>query len=572
MPLWSLTQERVEKLRRQIGDIEREVDKLIKLSKEDLWKMDLDLFIEEWRTQLDEEHQRKRRINNMGRRTSQKVKVVASGPSIKKRKGLGDDEDDDFEDRPKAKKPAPPKVKRTEVIVEKSKEPLLKTWLSGNGTQGKNPAKYHDGNSSEVEPEPAGANDIVTEAKKAKPAPQKKTLAVPDDSEEEEVVATKPVARKGRAAASKPIRYAGGSDSDGSNGDDLLGDITNMVKGLPGGETKPSTDSKSLFSTSRALPNGSTSLKPAPPAATKTYAEISDDDDTNFMGLVPQHSPRRSINVTKNAELTDEEEEDEDDVRPLTTSKARSQASAKPSKPAPPEKARFVVKSESESEDDDDDNDIVFPKSKSRPAQPSKPAAAPKRSKPALKPTAAAKKKEAAPKKAKTAPAPVTKKAPHLSPAAKAYAVKQAKNLKKNRLLDSDDDDDEDDNADGAIDVDAMADDLLDSPIRPRAAAASGKEEGDSNLEDSSPAPAVVVRDNKKKKNAATTAYTTTTSTTVSNATGRPARRAAVQKKKPVYVLSDDEEDEDDSGVQGFGIEDGDDDDSEVEADFDESE
>lgn len=539
-----------------------EVDKLIKLSKEDLWKRDLDLFIDEWRAQLDEEHQRKRRINNMGRRTSTKVKVAASGPSIKKRKGLGDDEDDDFDDRPKAKKPAPPKVKRKEVIVEKSKEPLLKTWLSGNGTQGKNPPKYHDGNTSEAEQEPENANGLVTEAKKAKPAPQKKAVAAPKEPEEEETV-TKPVARKGRAVASKPISYGAASESDDSNGDDLLGDITNMVKGLPGGETESSTDTKSFFSTSRAIPTGSTGLKTAPLAPTKTYAEISDDDDTNFMGLVPQQSPRRSINITKNAQLTDEE--DEDDVRPLTINKPRSQVTSKTAKSVPAEKARAVVKSESEAEDDDDD--IILPKAKSRPIPSTKSAAvaATKPSKPASKPAAPAKKKEPAPKKTKTAPAPTTKKAPNLSPAAKAYASKQAKNLQKNRLLDSDDD--EEDNAeDGAIDVDAMADDLLDSPVRPRAGA--WKDE-DGDLMDSSPAPVVAKDEKKKKKKTVATSSTAAAAPPVNAATGRPARRAAAEKKKPVYVLSDD--DDEDSGLQGFGVEDGDDG-SEDEVDFDESE
>jgi DNA topoisomerase-2 len=54
MPLWSLTQERVEKLLRQIGDKEMEVDILMKKSKEDLWKHDLGEFIAEWRLQLEE--------------------------------------------------------------------------------------------------------------------------------------------------------------------------------------------------------------------------------------------------------------------------------------------------------------------------------------------------------------------------------------------------------------------------------------------------------------------------------------------------------------------------------------
>jgi DNA topoisomerase II len=508
MPLWSLTQERVEKLKRQIGDVEVEVDKLIKLSKEDLWKKDLDSFIDEWRVQLDDEHKRKRRINNMGRRTSTKVKVAASGPANRRRKGQGGNDDDDFDDGPKSKKPAPLKVRKIEVPAVK-KEGALNNWLtSGNGTQGKHPPRSHDGNSSEMEPEPEKTRGKAVESKKARPAAKAKAVPVPDDSDSDEIL-TKPVARKARAAASKPIRYGGGeSDSDDSNGDDLLGDITNMVKGLPGGDHKPSTDTKSLFSTSRAIPNSSASLKPPPSVATKKYAEISDDDDTNFMALVPQQSPRRSINVTKNALLTDDEDEEEDEIRPLTTNTARSQA-IKASKPAPPAKAKVTGKSESETEAGDDEDDMVTTKPKPKP----RPAAASKAPKAAAQKPAAAKKDPPPPKKTK---APAKKLPNQLSPAAKAYAAKQAKHIKKTKLLDSEDEEDA---------IDAMADDLLDSPIN---AVGVGAKEDDSDGEDELP---------------------------VKQTSARPARRAAVVKKKPVYVLSDDDDEEvdEDSVGGGFG-------------------
>jgi DNA topoisomerase II len=574
MPLWSLTQERVEKLRRQIGEIEMEVDTLIKLSKEDLWKKDLDLFIDEWRAQLDEEHKRNRRINNMGRRASKIVKVTASGPGTKKRKGLGDYDDDDFEDRPKAKRPAPPKVKRTEIIVEK-KQNTLTGFFAGNGTKGKNPARNNDGSSSDIEPEQdlvvstaADAKNMKSaDAKNTKPAAKVKTAPVSDQSDEADIV-KKPVARKARAAAAKPIHYGGGeSESDDSNGDDLLGDITNMVKGLPGGGTKPSTEKTSLFSSSRTIPSSSTSLKPTAPPITRNYAEISDDDDTNFMALAPQQSPRRSIHVTKNAQLTDDEAEDEDDIRPLTTNKTRPRATTKPPKPAAAEKTKPVLKSETDTEGDndikpvdgeDDDDDVLITKTKSK----SRPATAkPKASKPTTtaKPAAPpAAKKAAGPKNPKpaTATATAAKKAAQaptpLSPAAKAYAAKQAKNnSKKSKLPNSDDDDeaDGDDAMDIDMDIDGMADDLLDSPV-----AASTGVGAASELEDS---PPVV-----KKKSAAVAPAATS---------GRPARRAVVEakKKRPVYVVSSDEdEDEGEDGEDGSDGGDSDGVDGESDEDF----
>ena len=60
MPIWSLTRERIDKLLKQVGDKELEIDTLIKLTKEDLWTKDLDEFLAEWRFQLDDEAKRQK--------------------------------------------------------------------------------------------------------------------------------------------------------------------------------------------------------------------------------------------------------------------------------------------------------------------------------------------------------------------------------------------------------------------------------------------------------------------------------------------------------------------------------
>ena len=66
MPIWSLTQERIDRLQQQIGDREVEVDTLSKLTPQDIWKIDLDDFIAEWRFQLDDEAKRQKKAANMG--------------------------------------------------------------------------------------------------------------------------------------------------------------------------------------------------------------------------------------------------------------------------------------------------------------------------------------------------------------------------------------------------------------------------------------------------------------------------------------------------------------------------
>lgn len=582
MALWSLTQERVEKLRRQIGDVEIEMDTLIKLSKEDLWTQDLDAFLEQWHIDLDEEHKRKRKATSRGRRTSKMVKVGGAGPMVKKRKGQANYEsDDDFEaERPK-KKIAP---KKKEIVVPK-KQTLLPSIFS-QASSNKDAPITLDGHSSEID---VDADKIVSKAatKTTKAAEPKKVKAkapikaasqtVSGDSDDE-VLSKKP-ARKARAAASKPIRYGGDSDSDDSNGDDFLGDITNMVKGLPKADTT-SAESKSLFTASRGKSNSAITLNPNQASASKSYTEISDGDETNFMALVPPQSPRKSINVTKNANLTDEDDED-DDVVAFTTNKARPAAAAKPA----PSKPSKVSKPQASS-NNDSDSDIFMAVAK----QSSKPA-------PKKAPAAQFKKDAAAAPKPKTTKA-TAPKPPTLSPAAKAYAAKQARNA----THDSDDMFDAPSSSDveaaagpaqarnGATDLDAMADDLLSSPVqsvlakggmkggkavvgkavKPAAGKAAASKTAASKVKPAAAKASKVAAPAKPGRAAGKAKKVIDSDGDLSMdddvvaiddesdeaveakpAAKRPARRAVAEKKKPVYALDSEEDEENESESEG---------------------
>lgn len=118
MAIWSLTKERVEKLSKQIGDKEAEIDKTIKLTREDLWNSDLDAFVNEWRFQLDDEDKLRKKASKMGRRASNKLKFGAKGPPARKRKAQGEDPDDsDFGGQALVRKPKPQVwVKRTKYL------------------------------------------------------------------------------------------------------------------------------------------------------------------------------------------------------------------------------------------------------------------------------------------------------------------------------------------------------------------------------------------------------------------------------------------------------------------------
>jgi DNA topoisomerase-2 len=339
MPLWSLTQERVDKLLRQIGDKETEIDTLIKLSKEDLWKRDLDDFITEWRFQLEDESQRQRAIGKTvkNRRTSKKFVTAAT---VKKRKGLGDDSgDEDFE----ATKPS---KKQTKILAFKAPRSFLvedhpktnafaglsKMMRKGSTDGASDDLDILDNDenidllSKKVKPvakqkptEPEMSRNVDTKPKakntahtkesdtKARPNPK----AVRADSDVEEVT-SRPAARQARAATKKPINY--GTDSDSDNGDDLLGDVSNMVKGLP----TTNSDSRSFFSTSISRPGSSAGYKTTSRAPSKIIDDLS-DDETDYTKLVPQQSPRRSIVVTAKENSITDDEDDDMDIRPASS-------------------------------------------------------------------------------------------------------------------------------------------------------------------------------------------------------------------------------------------------------------
>lgn len=481
MPMWSLTQERVERLRRQIGDREMEIDALIKLSKEEIWKKDLEEFINEWRFQLEDEERRLRKVQNMGRRASSKLMTGGgrgAAAARKRKAAAGDDPDDADFAAPKAKKTAAAKKKEKPVNTlanflnkSTSKEPTP----SGDGAadsdndfdfdmeilpkknrgaaKPKPKTKPEDDDidleevPSRASVKPADPIDIDDEKPAPKPKAAAKRGAKPKVKAAEEsgdefleiARSSKQTAANGRAR--KPIRYAVSSDSDSDNGDDLLGDVSQMVKGIGGDD---SNARPMILERSRADSGASSKAL----SKSKISSDF-DADETNYSMLVPQtlpqNSPRRSIQV-KHKDISriedDEDDEEEDEA---------------PAKPAPKAKAA----------------------TKAKPAPKAAAAAAPK---------ACGRPKKDAAKPALSA----------LSPAAKGYASKLAKTSKASKK-DEDDDFSEDD-------IDAMANDILDSPA------------GKMDVSDDDPAPRRA-------------------------AASRPSRRTAAATKKS-YVIEDDSEDE----------------------------
>ena len=88
MPLWSLTRERVESLKRDRDEKEAELEKLLALSSKDLWKIDLEAFMTEWNkiSAPVSSSEPKRVISAKRKVDTQEIVVEDSVPAVKKAK------------------------------------------------------------------------------------------------------------------------------------------------------------------------------------------------------------------------------------------------------------------------------------------------------------------------------------------------------------------------------------------------------------------------------------------------------------------------------------------------------
>ena len=318
MPIWSLTKERVEKLLKQVGDKELEIDTLLKLTKEDLWRRDLDEFIAEWRFQLDDEAKRQKKISSLNRRASSKM-GGGGGLGGRKRKGAESDFSD-FEGPAKPKK-APKQPKPVGGLLSYLAPPPAKTKTSDKPKAPSATAKAAQRTLNLLEAPKESVDDVwmnldgsgddvrkATKARTAAPpkkaAPKKRVVA--DDDEDEEIV--RPTAtRQPRAAAAKPVKY-NTLDSD-SDGEDMLFDVGKMVKGI---DTAAADKSRQLFAASASRPSSSSGL-PKKPVPSKQTVDM-DADDTNYSMLVPPTTAKGPAVTAREAILSDNEDDSMDDV------------------------------------------------------------------------------------------------------------------------------------------------------------------------------------------------------------------------------------------------------------------
>jgi len=338
MAIWALTEERIEKLNKQIGDLTAEHKTLSQTAEKELWNTDLDDFIAEWDFQLEDEKKRAQKQSKGGRRASTKLRI--GGKPAKKRAGAGSDDDDyDFVSikANKAKAAVKTEPKKQTGLVDWGLKPKAKIAPLVNGIEQKPvaaPPAAADLSDEDVKP-PGRAIAKKAATATAAPATKAKAFTIDDDSDGENVIAAvakeakaAPNSRAARTVAKKPVKYNNSSDAMSDDGDF---DVSQMVKGI--GSTI-STAAKPMFTESAArLPAATAAASKLKASRTiPDYDTGMDMEETNYEALIPKGSPAKpAARSARDMAATDED----DSLLSLHPAGTALKSNGVPSKPVP---------------------------------------------------------------------------------------------------------------------------------------------------------------------------------------------------------------------------------------------
>lgn len=324
LPIWSLTQERVDKLYQQMANKKQEIDDLASLSEKDLWCQDLDDFIAAWNARLADEQEAAKKVRSLGRRVSKKIGAGKNGKIQSRLKA-----DDEYAPKvPKALKANPAKG------VIKVEPPKSSAKFMSMFTGKPKPASRPENFGSDGVDEDGMSDDDFSAV--AAIAPSRAPSEQPAGG------------RGKRAAAAKPKNWVVDDDESDSDDDKLLGDVGDMVKGIGNGsaETSAANNRLSLFqmsargSTSGPRPTSSNGVLKAKPA--KARLVDSDNDETNYE-MLAKPSPHKTAPVVNNNLDSFLSNEDDDLALPVATKKAPTKAVPRPKKAPAPKKPAAPV-------------------------------------------------------------------------------------------------------------------------------------------------------------------------------------------------------------------------------------
>ncbi|KAJ3755485.1 DNA topoisomerase II [Lentinula raphanica] len=313
MPIYSLTKEKIEKLRKQAADQEAEIMTLLQKSPKDLWNADLDKFLEGWRKTEDEFQQKMAASTAAVKKGKRKQAVLQTRKSLGGggRRGGNDSDDDDFQPvKAAAKKRAPvvkPASRTTKAKLKKelsdededvsdfAPKPAAARTAKAKPKKGlsdddenisdfapKHPAKKaapkakieSDSDIEEVE----GGNTARNNKGKAKAAPKRKSPDVEDDDDDDLVVVQPPKKKKiqdffGKASTSAD---AAGSSSDGSSSE----------------KKRPDAAPQATRKVSKSMKPASPKAKQAKKPARATVIKSDSEDELDLYEDLPKPPPR----------------------------------------------------------------------------------------------------------------------------------------------------------------------------------------------------------------------------------------------------------------------------------------
>lgn len=291
MPIWSFTQERLDRLKDLLIKKQTEHDELEAKSEKSLWCADLDEFELEWENQLRLDSEITTSIRRMGRRVSKKI---GAG------RGRNAKNDDDYAPTAKSRATAKPtaakvtKVTKTAEVPPKTHQAFAAKFARKKSLDGAD-----DDSDAFSDDDFAALKSKPSKRATAPVAPEPTAVAEDlDDSDPDEVVAPTP-ARSRRAAAAKTKSWIIDDDdfkSSDEDDDKMLGDVGALVKGIPGASVD-SGDNKtgrlSLFAMSRPESNpGASATVKVKSKPSKTF-DFDSQDDTNYE-MLAKSSPHKS--------------------------------------------------------------------------------------------------------------------------------------------------------------------------------------------------------------------------------------------------------------------------------------
>jgi DNA topoisomerase II len=326
MAIWSLTMERVNKMKQQLAEKKQELEALLETKPTDMWLRDLDNFDQSWDSfetamgKLDAEGGQGKNVKKM------KLPTVSTAPKKKAVKQEYSDEEDDFDE----KKPAPKKRKEPTPAVKAESKPAKAAASAKQSTLGFKTEKKADSDDEFGSPPASKKLKTETSAVAAPKSPATNT-AMSLFARVKAMQAQKLASPTPTVTASKP--------------------------------PAKSSISRMLDSDDEEVASGPTlaAAKPKRETARKTFSEFKDSDDDAM-----------DVDGSDDFGGADDDDDDDDDILDFDSPE-------KPKKPAP-KKAAAVKKAPAKKIADSDDDDVVAvkPKPVAKAAAVAKPAAKPK--------------------------------------------------------------------------------------------------------------------------------------------------------------------------------------------------